>query len=86
MSALISISSPINQVSKLDIEKAYDYVSWTFLMAILEKMASQANGEVGCIFVYLRFAILCWLMVKLQRATPSRSIISSFIYFGDGDT
>jgi len=41
--------------------QAPEVFSWLHL----KKWASQGSGGVECIFVYLRFAILYWLMVKL---------------------
>jgi len=65
---------------KLNIDKAYNYVSWSFLMATLEKMDFQANGGVRCIFVYLKFTILCWLMVKLQGFSLAPGCVKEIHY------
>ena len=65
--ACLKANSP-SIICKLDIEKAYDHVSWNFLMTILERMAFLLSGESGCIFVSPRSSSLFWLMEK-QRGS-----------------
>ena len=37
---------------KFDIEKAYDHVSWSFLLLFLRKWAFQTSGGNGSLFIF----------------------------------
>ena len=43
---------------KLDIEKAYDHVSWEFVMAILEKMCFPSKWRSWIFFLHLHCSLL----------------------------
>ena len=80
MSASISISSQINQ---LDIEKAYDHVSWSFLMATLKKMGFTCKWRSKMHFCLSRVRYYVLINGEASEFFPrSRSIT----YFGHEDS
>ncbi|RVW87039.1 hypothetical protein CK203_048366 [Vitis vinifera] len=55
---------------KLDTEKAYDHVEWSFLLSVMEKMGLGRKGKVDQVEEQMTF--LCWLLMWFETISRLR--------------
>ena len=70
---------------KLDLEKAYDYVNWEFLIYLLRSLVFQKSGSIGSCFVSLllvfRSSLMGALVIFLRVPEASAKVTHYPLYF-----
>ena len=59
---------------KLDISKAFDYIGWSFLLEVLEKLGLAESGEIGSLHFWARRHPRSWSMANQQKKLDIREV------------